>query len=63
MIDKINMGWYDYYNLLKKYNGDLNKATKEEMQYAFLAWLYLLLTKIYTHAKLLVIEYAQKPDT
>ncbi len=28
------MGWYDYYTLLKKYGGDLSKATKEEIEYA-----------------------------
>ena len=28
------MGWFDYYVLLEKYNGDLSKATKEEMKYA-----------------------------
>lgn len=25
------MGWYTYYKLLEKYNGDLSKATPEEM--------------------------------
>ena len=29
------MGWTQYYNLLEKYNGDLSKASKEEMQVAF----------------------------
>lgn len=28
------MGWYNYYTLLEKYAGDLNKATKEEMKNA-----------------------------
>lgn len=28
------MGWYNYYNLLEKYNGDLSKATKQEMTFA-----------------------------
>jgi hypothetical protein len=28
------MGWYNYFNLLEKYNGDLSKATKKEMDYA-----------------------------
>ena len=25
------MGWFNYYRLLEKYNGDLSKATKQEM--------------------------------
>ena len=29
------MSWIDYYRLLEKYNGDLEKATEEEMDYAF----------------------------
>ena len=29
------MGWFDYYRLLEKYNGDLEKATEEEMRSAF----------------------------
>jgi len=29
------MGWYTYYKLLEKYNGDLTKATKEEMDNAY----------------------------
>lgn len=28
------MGWYDYYTLLEKYDGDLSRATKEEMSFA-----------------------------
>ena len=30
------MGWYNYYTLLEKYNGDLSKATEKELEYA--AW-------------------------
>jgi len=29
------MGWFAYYNLFEKYNGDLSKATKEEMDFAY----------------------------
>ena len=29
------MSWRDYYNLLEKYDGDLRKATKEELDYAW----------------------------
>lgn len=29
------MGWLTYYYLLEKYNGNLSKATKEEMDLAF----------------------------
>jgi hypothetical protein len=29
------MGWLTYYNLLVKYNGDLSKATAEEMDFAW----------------------------
>ena len=29
------MGWFTYYKLLKKYNGDLAKASKEEMDNAY----------------------------
>lgn len=28
------MGWFNYYKLLEKYNGDLTKASKAEMQSA-----------------------------
>ena len=28
------MSWLDYYELLKKYGGDLSRATKEEMEFA-----------------------------
>ena len=28
------MGWINYYNLLEKYNGDLSKATTQELGYA-----------------------------
>ena len=28
------MSWFDYYRLLEKYDGNLEKATKEEMAYA-----------------------------
>jgi hypothetical protein len=28
------MGWYNYYTLLEKYEGDLSKATQKELQYA-----------------------------
>lgn len=28
------MGWFNYYTLLEKYNGDLSKATKQELEYA-----------------------------
>lgn len=28
------MGWYQYYRLLDKYEGKLNKATKEELHQA-----------------------------
>ncbi len=28
------MGWYTYYNLLEKYNGDLSKATPDERENA-----------------------------
>lgn len=31
------MGWYDFYNLLKKYSGDLDKATKEELSFCWRA--------------------------
>lgn len=27
------MGWYDYYKLLEKYDGDLKAASKEEMDF------------------------------
>lgn len=30
------MGWYNYYSLLEKYNGDLSKASKNEMEFAAL---------------------------
>jgi len=29
------MGWLTYYHLLEKYNGELSKATKEEMDFAY----------------------------
>ncbi len=29
------MGWLTYYHLLEKYNGEILKATKEEMNFAF----------------------------
>ena len=28
------MSWLDYYELLKKYDGDLSRATREEMAFA-----------------------------
>ena len=28
------MGWVNYYDLLKKYDGDLKKATSDEMIFA-----------------------------
>ena len=28
------MGWYNYYNLLAKYKGDLSKAKKSELEWA-----------------------------
>jgi hypothetical protein len=28
------MSWLDYYELLEKYDGDLNRATQEEMLFA-----------------------------
>ena len=28
------MGWFDYYNLFEKYDGDINAATKAERQWA-----------------------------
>ncbi len=28
------MSWLDYYELLEKYDGDLRRATKEEMSFA-----------------------------
>lgn len=31
------MGWYTYYKLLKKYDGDLSKATEDEMKDAWLS--------------------------
>lgn len=31
------MGWYTYYKLLKKYEGDLSKATEDEMKDAWLS--------------------------
>ncbi len=31
------MGWYTYFKLLKKYNGNLKKATKEELKEAVLS--------------------------
>lgn len=31
-----DMGWFDYYKLLEKYNGNLKKATKAEMEHAFI---------------------------
>jgi|Deesub1362B_J571_1020462.scaffolds.fasta_scaffold01301_5 hypothetical protein len=30
----MTMGWLDYYRLLEKYNGDLSKATEEELEAA-----------------------------
>ncbi len=31
------MGWYTYFRLLEKYNGDLTKATNDEMKDAYLS--------------------------
>ena len=31
------MGWYTYFKLLKKYRGDLSKATKDEIKDAVLS--------------------------
>lgn len=31
---KENMSWLDYYELLEKYDGNLNRATKDEMSFA-----------------------------
>lgn len=28
------MGWFNYYNLLEKYKGDLSQAEKSELDYA-----------------------------
>ena len=28
------MGWFDYYRLLEKYDGNLSKAKKGELEYA-----------------------------
>ncbi len=28
------MGWFNYYTLLKKYDGDLSKASKRELDFA-----------------------------
>lgn len=28
------MGWFQYYKLLEQYDGDLSKATKQEMKWA-----------------------------
>ncbi|MHA1329593.1 MAG: hypothetical protein ACTSR2_00815 [Candidatus Hodarchaeales archaeon] len=28
------MGWFTFYRLLEKYNGDLSKASKEELEFA-----------------------------